>query len=68
MEDQELTTVEPGSDGGSTIKGLTDDGPTDEGPTDESPTDGGPTDGRSGEPDCGLSDTPALTLITSIFI
>ena len=54
---------EPGSDGGPTI----------EGPTDQGPTDGSPTDGRSGEPDSGLSATPAflviaaLTLITSIF-
>ena len=54
---------EPGSDGGPTI----------EVPTDGGPTDGGPTDRRSGEPDSGLSATPAflviaaLTLITSIF-
>ena len=46
---------------------------SDGGPTIEGPTDGGPTDGESGEPDSGLSATPAflviavLTLITSIF-
>ena len=68
------TTVEPGSEGGPTIEGPTDDGPTDDDPTDDGPTDGGPTDGRSGEPDSGLSATPAflviatLTLITSIYL
>ena len=83
------TTVEPCSDGSPTIEGPTndsptDDDPTDDGPTDEiptdngatddGPTDGGPTDGRSGEPDSGLSATPAflviatLTLITSIYL
>ena len=76
-------TIEEPTDEGPTDDDPTDDGPTDEiptdngatddGPTDGGPTDGGPTDGRFGEPDSGLSATPAflvialLTLITSIF-